>query len=109
MDFNVVALEISDLIAHFDYFDRLITDESVADEQNKLRNKNREHLTKFFADVTFYDSGKHLRPLYDTKDAIITKLRGIKTSDVHDLVEKLEKDAKKMKKLYKALSKAQRP
>jgi len=105
MDFNVVALEISDLIAHFDYYDQLVTQEGVAEEQNKLRIKNREHLAKLFADVTFYNDNKQLRPLYETKDAIIAKLQGIKTNDVHDLIEKLEKDAKKMKKLYKSLTK----
>lgn len=105
MDFNVVALEISDLIAHFDYYDRLITNATVSEEQNRLRDKNREHLAKFFADVEFYNDEKQLRPLYETKDSIVFKLKSIKTSDVHDLVEKLEKDAKKMKKLYKSLTK----
>ncbi len=105
MDFNVVALEISDLIAHFDYYDRLITNVSSSEEQNRLKNKNREHMAKFFADVEFYDNNKQLRPLYETKDLIIFKLKSVKTNDVHDLVEKLEKDAKKMKKLYKSLMK----
>ena len=105
MDFNVVALEISDLIAHFDYYNRLISNASVAEEQTRLRNKNKEHLAKFFADVKFYDSNKQLRPLYQTKDSIVHKLKSIKTGDVHDLIEKLEKDAKKMKKLYKSLIK----
>lgn len=105
MDFNVVALEISDLIAHFDYYDRLITNANVAEEQTRLRNKNQERLLKFFADVEFYDGKKQLRPLYETKDSIIHKLKSIKTNDVHDLIEKLEKDAKKMKKLYKSLLK----
>ena len=105
MDFNVVALEISDLIAHFDYYDRLIVNASVSEEQNKLRNKNQEHLAKFFTDVEFYDSNKQLRPLYQTKDEIIHKLKSIKTNEVHDLIEKLEKDAKKMRKLYKSLLK----
>jgi len=105
MDFNVVALEISDLIAHFDYYDRLITNTVVAEEQTRLRDKNREHLAKFFKDVEFYNNSKQLRPLYETKDSIIFKLKSIKTNDVHDLVEKLEKDAKKIKKLYKSLNK----
>ena len=105
MDFNVVALEISDLIAHFDYYDRLITNASVSEEQTRLRNKNQERLANFFADVKFYDSNKQLRPLYQTKDAIIHKLKSIKTNDVHDLIEKLGKDAKKIKKLYKSLIK----
>ncbi|MGY3212831.1 hypothetical protein [Mucilaginibacter sp. HD30] len=105
MDFNVVALEISDLIAHFDYYDRLITNKSVDEEQTRLRSKNQEHLAKFFADVEFYSNSKQLRPLYETKDSIIFKLKSIKTNEVHDLVEKLEKDAKKMKKLYKSLNK----
>jgi hypothetical protein len=104
MDFNVVALEISDLIAHFDYYDRLITNTSVFEEQTRLRNKNQERQAIFFADVDFYDSNKQLRPLNQTKDAIIHKLKSIKTKDVHDLIEKLEKDAKKMKKLYKSLT-----
>lgn len=105
MDFNVVALEISDLIAHFDYYDRLITNASVSEEQARLRSKNQERLAKFFADVEFYDSNKQLRQLYQTKDSIIHKLKSIKTNDVHDLIEKLEKDAKKIKKLYKSLTK----
>lgn len=105
MDFNVVALEVSDLIAHFNYYDRLITNLSVVDEQNKLRSKHQEHLAKFFAGVEFYGDNKQLRPLNETKDQIIFKLKSIKTSDVHDLIEKLEKDAKKMKKLYKHLNK----
>ncbi|MFD0749577.1 hypothetical protein ACFQZS_05445 [Mucilaginibacter calamicampi] len=103
MDFNVVALEVSDLIAHFDYYDRLITNVIVAEEQTRLRNKNQDHLAKFFAGVEFYNDNNQLRPLYETKDQIIFKLKSIKTNDVHDLVEKLEKDAKKIKKLYKSL------
>ena len=105
MDFNVVALEISDLIAHFDYYDSLVTNESVAEEHSKLKNKNQEHLAKFFADLSFYNDSKQLRPLYETKAAIVTKLEGLKTNEIHDLIEKLEKDAKKMKKLYKSLNK----
>lgn len=106
MDFNVVALEISDLIAHFDYYDRLINNAGVAEEQTRLRDKNRERLAGYFGDVAFYDDGKQLRPLYQTKDSIVHKLKSIKTNEVHDLVEKLEKDAKKMKKLYKSLKKS---
>jgi len=102
MDYNIVALEISDLIAHFEYYDNLITNKSVDDEQTKLRNKNQEHVTKVFADTAFYNSDKQLRPLYETKDLIIHKLKSIETSDVHELIEKLEKDVKKIKKLYKS-------
>ena len=102
MDYNVVALEISDLIAHFDYYDSLITNKSVDDEQTRLRNKNQEHVAKVFADIAFYNIDKQLRPLYETKELIIHKLKSIETSDVHELIEKLEKDVKKIKKLYKS-------
>lgn len=102
MDLHIVALEVSDLIAHFDYYNNLVTG---GDEQAKLRSKNQEHLAKYFADIEFYNAARQLRPLYETKDAIIAKLEGMKAGDIHDLVEKLEKDAKKMKKLYKALTK----
>ncbi len=99
-----MALEISDLIAHFDYYDHLINNATVAEEQTRLKTKHREHLAKYFSGVAFYDN-ERLNPLSETKEGIIFKLKSIKTNEVHDLIEKLEKDAKKMKKLYKSLNK----
>jgi predicted transcriptional regulator len=110
MDFNVVTLEVADLIVHFDYYDRLVSEVvskagDFSDEQAKIRNKSKEHLSLFFAGTEFYNSKKQLKPLTETKGAIIAKLADMKTKDVHDLIEKLEKDAKKIKKLYLALTK----
>jgi hypothetical protein len=110
MDFNIVTLEIADLITHFDYYDTLVSDAlsnnlGSADEQTKIRNKSKEHLTAFFADTDFYNEHKQLLSLSEMKGLIIAKLQGMKTTDIHDLVEKLEKDAKKIRKLYKSLTK----
>lgn len=96
MDFNIVALELSDLAAHFDYFDTLVTHLGEPEEQIKLRKKHQEHLAVL-------STGNKLYPLSETKQTIIVKLQALKPKDIHDLVEKLEKDAKKMKKLYKSL------
>jgi hypothetical protein len=111
MDYNVVTLEIADLITHFDYYDSLIsealvkTSASAFDEQTKIRNKSKEHLAQFFDDTEFYNRKKQLRPLSEIKGVIIDKLESMKTKEIHDLVEKLEKDAKKIKKLYLLLTK----
>ena len=111
MNFNVVTLEIADLIAHFDYYDRLVSDalskstEGFSDEQAKIRNKSKEHLALFFAGTEFYNQQQQLRPLSETKGLIIAKLEGMKTKEIHELVEKLAKDAKKIKKLYLLLTK----
>jgi hypothetical protein len=111
MDFNVVALEISDLIAHFDYYDNLVAGilskgaDAGEEEQTKIRAKSEEHLARFFAGVEFYNTDKQLRPLSKIKGPIIANLEGMKTKDIHDLIEKLEKDAKKIKKLYLSLTK----
>jgi hypothetical protein len=110
MDFNVVALEIADLIVHFDYFDKLVSDvlskttDTSSEEQSKIRNKSKEHLSRFFAGADFYDAKKQLKHLNKMIAPIIAKLGGMKNKEIHDLVEKLEKDAKKIKKLYLSLT-----
>jgi hypothetical protein len=110
MDFNIVTLEIADLIVHFDYYDSLVSDAlsktaGLYEEQNKIRFKSKEHLAEFFTGADFYTRKNQLLPLAGMKDAITAKLKGMKAKDIHELVEKLEKDAKKMKKLYKSLTK----
>lgn len=110
MDFNVVTLEIFDHLFHFHYFDNLVNqmqgkEDDAVEEQEKINNKSKEHLTKFFAGTTFCDEHNQLRPLAEIKGTIIAKLEGTKSKDIHDMVEKLEKDAKKMKKLYVSLTK----
>jgi 3-methyladenine DNA glycosylase/8-oxoguanine DNA glycosylase len=104
MDFNIVTLEIADLITHFDYYDRLVSAVGSSEEQIKIRQKSQEHLAQFFSGADFYNGKSQLRPLAEMKGAIIAKLEGMKAKDIHDLVEKLEKDAKKIKKLYKSLT-----
>ena len=109
MDFNIVSLEIADHIAHFDYYDNLISargskDTGFDEEQTKIRNKSQEHLAEFFAGTKFYNAKKQILPLSQMSSLITSKLEGTKPKDIHALVEKLEKDAKKIKKLYKALA-----
>jgi hypothetical protein len=104
MDYNVVALEVWDHIAHFDYYNNLVTG---GEEQARLGNKNSERIVKYFTGLEFYNADKQLCPLFEIRDAIIAKLKAMKGNDIHDLIEKLEKDAKKMRKLYKSLSKQQ--
>jgi hypothetical protein len=111
MDFNIVTLEIADLITHFDYYDTLVSDALSktavgAEDQTKIRSKSREHLAEFFADVKFYNAQKQILTLSQIKGLIIAKLSGMKSAEIHGLVEKLEKDAKKMKKLYKSMAKS---
>lgn len=110
MDFNIVTLEIADLIAHFDYYDTLVSDAlgtsaGADEEQIKIRNKSQEHLALFLTGVEFYNRKKQLLSLSELKTPLMVKLQGMKSKDIHDLVEKLEKDAKKVKKLYKSLAK----
>jgi len=110
MDFNIVTLEIASHIIHFDYYDQIVSGianqtTGASEEQIKIRNKSREHLSEFFSGDDFFDSKDQLRPLYELSSVITTKIKIMKSKDVHALIEKLEKDAKKMKKLYKALSK----
>jgi len=100
MDYNIVTLEIADHISHFDYYERLVFEAgSALDDQIKIRTKHDEHL------AGFYQQGKQLLFLHEMTGKIVAKLEGMKNKDIHDLVEKLEKDAKKMKKLYKELGK----
>ncbi|OOQ57167.1 hypothetical protein [Mucilaginibacter pedocola] len=102
MDFNIVTLEIADHLVHFNYYDQLITDANFADEQVKLRKKRDEHLTELFAGLNFYDKKSQLLSLTQLRALIIPKLADVKNKQIHELVEQLEKDTKKMKKLYKA-------
>lgn len=112
MDFNVVTLEIADLIVHFDYFDKLVTEAvtntttTFAEDQEKIRKKSKEHQALFFPGINFYDAKKQLHPLPKMKVLIVAKLQGIKAKEIHELVEKLTKDAKKIKKLYLAITKS---
>ncbi|QKJ30753.1 hypothetical protein HQ865_13655 [Mucilaginibacter mali] len=100
MDYNIVTLEIADLLIHFDYYDQLIT--GNPEEQVKMRNKRQEHLANFF-NTEALQTGAYLnRPLSEWKELIASRLPGFKNGEIHELVEKLEKDVKKMKKLYKA-------
>lgn len=109
MNYNVVVLEISDLIAHFHYYDSLAS-EAIAksigssEEQTKIRNKSKDHLTQFLSGLELYNRSKQLRTLKELKEPIVAKLQGMKSKEIHELVEKLEKDAKKMKKLYLSLT-----
>lgn len=105
MDFNVVTLEIADHIVHFDYYDRLVSETGRTEELAKIKSKSKEHLAEFFADAEFYDKNKLLRPLFEMRGSIAPKLVSMKPKDIHALIEKLEKDAKKIKKLYKSLAK----
>ena len=104
MDFNIVTLEVADLLIHFDYYDQLIT--GGPDEQAKIRNKRSEHLADLFPGAVFYDAKQKLHPLTKLKGPIIARLSQMKNKDIHELIEKLEKDTKKMKKLYKAQAKS---
>jgi predicted transcriptional regulator len=105
MDYNIVTLEIADLLVHFDYYDQLVTEACATEEQAKIRNKRKEHLALNFANAKFHDSKKQLLPLNQLKELIIVRLKLMKNKEVHELVEQLEKDTKKIKKLYKALAK----
>lgn len=108
MDLNNVTLEITTLIIAFDHYDTLVSRHlrdslGSGEEHQKIRNKNREHIEAFFNDATFYTQDKKLKPLDEVKEVIKNKLADTKTNEIHDLVEKMEKDAKKMKKLYRTL------
>lgn len=105
MDYNIVTLEIADLLVHFDYYDQLVTEAGATEEQAKIRNKRKEHIVLYFANTKFYDSKKQLLQLSQLKKLIIDRLKVMKNKEIHELVEQLEKDTKKMKKLYKALIK----
>jgi CHASE3 domain sensor protein len=108
MDLNNVTLEITTLIIAFDHYDVLVSDHlrdslGTNEEHQKILNKNREHIEAFFNDASFYSQGKNLKPLDEVKEVIKNKLADMKTKEIHDLVEKMEKDARKMKKLYRVL------
>lgn len=103
MDFNIVTLEIADLLTHFNYYNQLVT--GAAEEQAKLHKKHEEHLALFFAGVNFYNEKNELLTLPELKALITPKLTELKSKEIHGLVEQLERDTKKMKKLYKATAK----
>lgn len=109
MDLNNVTLEITGLIITFDHYEALAANllskgkSGFSDEYEKIRNKNSSHLRAFFGDTAFYDEDKQLKKLSEIKAAIKAGLEGADTKKVHEFIERLEKDAKKMRKLYKAL------
>jgi len=108
MNIDLTTLEIADNITHFDYYDSLVSDAISKsggnyDEQNKIREKSKKHLSDFFAEANFYNSKKQLKNLADMKDIIKGKIAEMKENDVDDFVNKLKKDVKKMQKLYKSL------
>ncbi|WP_413667676.1 hypothetical protein ACEN9X_24765 [Mucilaginibacter sp. Mucisp86] len=111
MDLNNVTLEITGLIITFDHYDALAANllskekSGLNDEFEKIRSKNSGHLRVFFGDTTFYDQDKQLKKLSEIKTAIKDRLEGVDAKKVHEFIERLEKDAKKMRKLYKALQK----
>lgn len=111
MDFNLVTLEVADLITHFDYFNNLVSDalvkpnKAALEDQTKIRNKSQEHLSDFLSGVQFYNSKKQLKSVTELKDVLATKLKSMEAKEIHELIEKLEKDAKKIRKLYKSLTK----
>lgn len=101
MDFNVATLEAADHIIHFAYYEQLITN-SADEELIKIKNKYTEHLSVYFPEISFYTAEKQLIPLPELYRFVLGKLKGMKSNDIHQLIEKLEKDAKKVRKLYKA-------
>ena len=106
--FKYCQLEITTLIITFDHYDQLVSRYLVEsagshEEHDKIRQKSTAHLSGFIGDTAFYDENKGLKQLSDIKTLIKAKLAGFDAKVIHELVEKLEKDAKKMKKLYKAL------
>jgi predicted protein tyrosine phosphatase len=108
MDLHIVTLEITNLVIAFDHYDSLVSgilseNAGSNEEHQKIRAKSTEHLAVLFNDVSFYDEQNQLKPLAAIKDIVSNKLADLKAKDIHELVEKLEKDAKKMKKLYKAI------
>ncbi|RKR84274.1 hypothetical protein BDD43_4506 [Mucilaginibacter gracilis] len=108
MNIDIITLEIADNITHFAYYDMLVSDAisksaGSYDEQNKIREKSKKHMSEFFADANFYNTKKQLKNLPEMKDIIQAKIAGMKEDDVEDFVENLKKDSKKIKKLYKSL------
>ncbi|CAM3741766.1 hypothetical protein MUGA111182_06430 [Mucilaginibacter galii] len=111
MDLNIVTLEITDHISHFDYFERLISKRSdyngaLYEDINNISNKYKEHLAEHFAKIDFYDAEEQLLPLFEISVLIMHQIAVIKAKDIHTLIEVLEKDVKKIKKLYKAIGKS---
>ncbi|PTQ96607.1 hypothetical protein C8P68_10492 [Mucilaginibacter yixingensis] len=101
MDLPIVTLEITNLVIAFDHFDSLIAQSAAGNEDYlKMHAKGRDHLSIF----AVYDGHGHLKTLPVIKQTIAAGLSGLKTKDVHELVERLEKDVKKLKKLYKAVT-----
>jgi hypothetical protein len=110
MDLNFITLDIVDYITHFDFYDSLasaeISKRSGSHEKlDKLRTKSQEHLKEFFAGASFRNRKNQLRPLAEQKEIITAKIAGMKEKDLEDFVGQLKKDAKKIKALYKEVSK----
>jgi hypothetical protein len=110
MDFNIVTLEIADHITHFNYFENLISKISGQsaepfEDHTKISNKHKEHLNESFAEIDFYNAEGQLLPVLEVSSLIKHQFARIKAKDVHALVETLEKDVKKIKRLYKAINK----
>lgn len=110
MDLQIVTLEVTSLIIAFDHYERLTfnalsKNAGLNDDYQKILNKNAEHLAESFNQVQIYDAQRQLKNLPVIKEAIYIRLAGMKSNEIHELVEHLEKDTKKMKKLYKLTSK----
>ncbi|MDT3402374.1 hypothetical protein [Mucilaginibacter terrae] len=101
MDFNVATLEAADHIIHFHYYETLVANNADQDLL-KIKNKYAEHLAIFFPEISFRNNESQLIPLPHLYELILNKLKGMKSGDIHLLIERLEKDAKKIRKFYKA-------
>ncbi|GAB3931662.1 hypothetical protein [Mucilaginibacter myungsuensis] len=99
MDYNIITLEIATLLIHFDHYDQLLA--GPTEEQIKIRNKKKEHLAEFLKEADLPEGIYLTQPITEWTNSITQSLPKVKNKDIHELVEKLEKDVKKIKKLYK--------
>lgn len=110
MDINIITLNIVNAITDFTFYDALVSKEisdkaSSTEKHNKIREKSGHHLATLFADTKFVDSKGKLLSFDKIKDIVLTKINPLSKKEVEDFVDILQKDAKKIAKLYKELSK----
>lgn len=100
MDLNITTLDIINHIITYDYFDTLAGAEiskrmGSYDKLNKLREKNQQHLARYFEGVKFHDHENQLQALSKLKETVRGKIEGLSKKDIEELTDVLKKMPKK--------------
>jgi hypothetical protein len=110
MDINIATLEIINSIIALDYYD-MLTDAEISkrsgsyEKLNKIRDKSSQHMGKHFEGATFVDGNKQLFALSKLKEIVGSRIGSLGKKEIEELSDTLAKDAKKISRLYKEITK----